>query len=282
MAFLKLDTGILNSTLWVDRECREVFITALLMAEPFEITDPMPQLEVRALAETGFVVPPGWYGLVSAAGVGIVRRAMVDHEEGMAALERLGAPDLESRSRRFEGRRLVRVNGGYIALNFIEYRERDHTAAERSKRYRERQKERSATRDGADTTRDDTPVSRDIPQADAEVEVAAHAGTDSSSSSSVGQLLASLPTGAVRSSWRAEITAAKQGAHGKPLTDAQIEEGCRDYIGNGHSADKPSLRHFRAFLKSAGRPAEDAAPRKPRYGEVDFAAVRAKLAEEGE
>jgi hypothetical protein len=45
---------------------------------------------------------------------------------------------MESRTPDFDGRRLVRVDGGYVALNFAKYREKDHTAAERSKRYREK------------------------------------------------------------------------------------------------------------------------------------------------
>ena len=49
MSFVKLDTGILNSTLWMDRAAREVFITALLMAEPMEIPKPMEQLEVNRI-----------------------------------------------------------------------------------------------------------------------------------------------------------------------------------------------------------------------------------------
>src|ERR1700749_4238582 len=104
MAFVKLDTRILESTLWIARECREVFIPALLMAMPREITEPTPQLEIRSLEETGFVVPPGWYGFVDAAGVGIVRRALVDPEKGIIALERLGSPDPHSRTADFEGR----------------------------------------------------------------------------------------------------------------------------------------------------------------------------------
>jgi hypothetical protein len=62
----------------------------------------------------------------------------MDMEEGLSALERLGSQDKESRSHAFEGRRLVRVDGGYIVLNFQVYRERDHTSADRSRRYRER------------------------------------------------------------------------------------------------------------------------------------------------
>lgn len=160
MAFVKLDTGILNSTLWVERECRDVFITALLMAEPFEAETPMEQFEVHSLKTTGFVVPPGWYGLVRAAGVGICRMAMISPQEGLQALERLGAPDPESRSKDFDGRRLVRVDGGFIVLNFMKYRDRDYTSATRSKRYRERLASR----------RDVTTSHRDITQAEAYTE----------------------------------------------------------------------------------------------------------------
>lgn len=167
MAFVKLDTGILDSTLWIERECREVFITALLLAEPFDTTEPMEQYEVRTLNKTGFVVPPGWYGFVRAAGVGILRRAMVEQEAGFAALELLGAPDLESRSKDFDGRRMVRVDGGYIILNFMKYRDRDHTTAERSRRWRERHK---ADEKPTPTRRDATSQHRDTTQAEAEAD----------------------------------------------------------------------------------------------------------------
>lgn len=145
MAFVKLDCGILNSTLWVEREPRDIFITALLMATPREIVEPMPQYRVNAIEETGFVVPPGWYGFVEAAGPGIVRRAMADMDLGMQALARLGEPDLESRSSEWGGRRLVRVDGGYVVLNYMRYRDKDNTAAIRQARYRQRQKEAQQT-----------------------------------------------------------------------------------------------------------------------------------------
>jgi hypothetical protein len=174
MAFVKLDTGILNSTLWVDRESREVFLTALLMALPHEVTEPTPQIEVRSLKYTGFVVPPGWYGFVPAAGVGIIRQAIVEEEAGLNALERLGAPDSESRSHEFGGRRLVRVNGGYLLLNFIRYRDKDHTAAERMKRYRDR-KRQPVTRNVDDVTRNAPVTLRNVTPADADAD--ADAGT---------------------------------------------------------------------------------------------------------
>jgi hypothetical protein len=171
MAFVKLDCGILNSTLWVEREPRDVFITALLMAQPIEIQEPMPQFEVRSLEPTGFMIPPGWYGFVQAAGPGIVRMSMSDQTAGMDALEKLGAPDPESRSSDFEGRRLVRVDGGYVILNFMKYRDKDNNSAIRSARYRERKAQLASVtasrRDDHSVTRD---ASRSVTKAEAEAE----------------------------------------------------------------------------------------------------------------
>ena len=169
MPFVKLDTGILDSTLWVERECREVFITALLLAEPIELREPAAQLKVREMAETEFIVPPGWYGIVRAAGVGIARRALVDEEMAKVALEKLGAPDPESRSADFQGRRLVRVDGGFIVLNYFKYRDRDYTAAVRQQRYRERKKGQNAESRNAVTSQSHTVISR-IAEAEAEAE----------------------------------------------------------------------------------------------------------------
>ena len=168
MPYVKLDVGILDSTLWINRDDRDTFITALLMAEPREITDAMPQLEVDSLEPTGFVIPPGWYGWIAAAGPGILRRAMVDHKEGIEALRRLGSPDPESRSQAFEGRRLIRVNGGYVALNYMSYREKDHTAKDRQARWREKNRNGvTALRNGV-TPSQNVSVTRNITEAEAE------------------------------------------------------------------------------------------------------------------
>lgn len=64
VAYVKLDTAILNSTLWIERDCREIFITALLMAEPKEFYLPLKQIEIRNLDFTGYEAAPGWYGFV--------------------------------------------------------------------------------------------------------------------------------------------------------------------------------------------------------------------------
>jgi len=136
MAFVKLDTGILRSTTWLDKPARDIFITALLLAEPREFTEEVVQYKVGSLEPTGWSAPPGWYGYVQASGPGLIRLADVQQPEASRALARLGDPDPESRSQDYEGRRLIRIDGGYLVLNYAKYRDKDHTSAERSRRYR--------------------------------------------------------------------------------------------------------------------------------------------------
>jgi len=144
MAFVKLDTKILDSTLWIERDLREIFITALLMAEPREFQGPTRQIEIGRLEFTDFTAPPGWYGFVPAASLGIINRAGVEREAGMEALRKLGEPEIESRSTDFGGRRMIRTDGGFLILNFMKYRDKDHTAAQRQKRLRDRRKQSNA------------------------------------------------------------------------------------------------------------------------------------------
>jgi hypothetical protein len=110
------------------------------MAEPKEFDEPSRQIEVSRLEFTGFVAPPGWYGFVPAASFGIINRAGVGREAGIEALRRMGEPEIESRSKDFEGRRMIRIDGGYLILNYMKYRDKDHTAAERQRRLRARRK----------------------------------------------------------------------------------------------------------------------------------------------
>ena len=136
MPFAKLDCKILESSLWIDHEATRLFVTALLMAKPHRIETETPAVEVRKLKPAGFTVPPGMYGLIDVAGVGIVQRSGLERSAGLAALERLCAVDEHTRTLAHDGRRLARIDGGFIVLNFAKYRELDLTNAERQKRYR--------------------------------------------------------------------------------------------------------------------------------------------------
>ena len=186
MPFVKLDTRILDSTLWIDRDLREIFITALLMAEQMEFSDPQRQILIDSLDTTDFTAPPGWYGFVPAAGIGVINRAGVEKEAGLAALRKLGEPEADSRSKDFGGRRMIRIDGGFLVLNYMKHRDKDYTAADRQRRLRERKKRGpgnagatpgnapNVTRDVASVTRN-TPVTSRIAEgrvqrADAEAE----------------------------------------------------------------------------------------------------------------
>lgn len=159
MSFVKLDCGMLNSSIWIDRPARELFITALLMAEPWQTPVALEAMQPDSLEANGFIVPPGWYGFVRASPVGVIRASCMDIVEGRDALRRLLEPDGDSRSQAFEGRRLARVNGGLVVLNYDAYRQRDYTATERSRRYRERLMRDAASTDGNAVT--DPNVTRD-------------------------------------------------------------------------------------------------------------------------
>ena len=141
MPFVKLDKGLLTSTLWSLRPELEVFVTALLLAEPREFTESTPTICIGSLKDGDWDVPPGWYGFVAASGPSLVDLAHVDQSRGIEALRRLGMPEPESRSQAFGGRRLVRIDGGFLVLNFMKYRDYDHSAADRMRRLRMRKKE---------------------------------------------------------------------------------------------------------------------------------------------
>jgi hypothetical protein len=136
MSFVKLDVGILDSSLWVESaEVRVVFVTMLAMARPD--------------------------GLVEATAPGIARRANLPLQTVRRALETLASPDPESRTLRDDGRRIRRVDGGYVVINYAAYRAKDHTAAERKRRQRERVTG-DVTLVTRDVTRPSASASRDL------------------------------------------------------------------------------------------------------------------------
>ena len=175
MGFLKLDEGILTSTLWFDRIGRDIFLVAGLKARPRMFSDPVPVFAPSSLGGAIYTLPPGEYGFTECSGPGLVAAAghihadPADWEIGMSGLRRLTEPDPESRSSEYGGRRLARVQGGYIVLNLMRYRDRDSTATERKRRQRERefQTEPGKSRCHGDVTRDtqeNGPRNRDVTQ----------------------------------------------------------------------------------------------------------------------
>lgn len=115
MAFVKIDVKILDSSIWCeDSDTRVCWICLLAMAGPD--------------------------GLVEATAPGISRRAGISMEATTRALGIFEGPDVNSKNPTDEGRRIRRVNGGFQILNYEFYRRKDHSSAERVRRFREKQK----------------------------------------------------------------------------------------------------------------------------------------------
>ncbi len=108
MPFVKLDTGILDSSLWSEpaQTCK-CWVTLLAMMDAT--------------------------GLVRSTAPGIAKRAHLTLKQTTKALETFSGPDENSRSLNDEGRRINRVDGGYQVINSEKYRKYDYTAAERSR-----------------------------------------------------------------------------------------------------------------------------------------------------
>jgi hypothetical protein len=113
MPFVKLDCKILYSSIWAENsDTCKIWITLLAMADS--------------------------NGMVSATAPGISRISCVDLMATEQALSKFEMPDEYSKSQDDGGRRIRRVDGGYLVLNYDKYRELDHTAAARNKRYRDK------------------------------------------------------------------------------------------------------------------------------------------------
>lgn len=127
--FVKLFGSILDSSIWgEDNDTRILWITMLVMADA--------------------------NGVVRASTSGLVRRAHVSEEAFRRSIKILESPDLDSKNQDYGGRRVEKVDGGWMVLNYKKYREiRTMTQlrdAERQQRKRDR--ERDASRDVTDIT----------------------------------------------------------------------------------------------------------------------------------
>lgn len=112
MPFVKLDCDITKKSIWSESsDTKVVWITLLTMADRD--------------------------GVVRASVTGISRCANVPITETTLALQKFQEPDPDSTDQENSGKRIDRIPEGYVVLNYEKYRERDHSSAARSKRYRD-------------------------------------------------------------------------------------------------------------------------------------------------
>ncbi len=125
MVYVKLFGSILASTIWgEDQATRIVWITMLAMADRD--------------------------GVVSASVPGLAHMAQVGVGECRSALKCLLAPDPESRTKDYEGRRIAVVEGGWVLLNYEYYR--DKASAEEKRLKDAARQKRKYMRDNPDST----------------------------------------------------------------------------------------------------------------------------------
>lgn len=116
MGFTKLDSGIVDSSVWSEPLATRVLWITLLAKANHE-------------------------GFVSASRSGLIRAANIPEDEFNKAIAALEKPDPDSRSSEHDGRRIERVEGGWLVLNYKRYREftySKHPEAIRKKKYRDK------------------------------------------------------------------------------------------------------------------------------------------------
>lgn len=122
--FTKLHSTIINSSVWDEPDSvRIVWITLLAMSDAL--------------------------GFVESSLGGLAHQARKSREDTTEALTRLESPDPDSKNPDHDGRRIKRVEGGWMILNYVLYRERaelsdDPEAAatrERVRKHRERKRQ---------------------------------------------------------------------------------------------------------------------------------------------
>lgn len=120
----KLANSILTSTVWMESDTtRLVWLTLLAMSDK--------------------------NGEVQASVPGLANVARVSVDKCREAIEVFLSPDLDSRTKDDEGRRLEEIDGGWFLINHPKYRDlasdddRKQKAAIRQKRFRDRQAKKS-------------------------------------------------------------------------------------------------------------------------------------------
>jgi hypothetical protein len=120
--YTKLYNSILASTIWdEDAATRITWITMLAMSGPD--------------------------GTVEGSIPGLAHQARLSIAETEAALEKLKAPDPHSRSKEFDGRRIREIDGGWLIINRLKYRDKINGDERREYRAKWMRDKRAAERE---------------------------------------------------------------------------------------------------------------------------------------
>lgn len=151
MSYAKLFSTLLTSTVWSEADAtRIVWITMLALANQ--------------------------HGEVYATIPGLARFANVGRDDCEHALMIFMSPDKDSRTPDDEGRRIEKIEGGWLLLNYPKYRmmgskeDEKSKSAERVRRFRDKQKRNDEGNDNVTPCNGDVTQDRDIAEAEADTE----------------------------------------------------------------------------------------------------------------
>ena len=126
-SFAKLFSSILDSTIWAEpMSTRIVWMTMLAMTDSA--------------------------GCVYASVPGLAKRALVERADVERALACFFAPDADSRSTEYEGRRIEKIDGGWRLLNYMKYSQKQN-GFDRNKYQREQMAKKRAQQKKDDAER---------------------------------------------------------------------------------------------------------------------------------
>jgi len=100
-------------------------------------------LAIRVVWVT-FLAKANYHGIVKASRSGMIRSSNVSEKDFDRALKVLESPDSDSRSPEFDGRRIEKIEGGWLVLNYKKYREYSYSespVAIRQRRHREKKRD---------------------------------------------------------------------------------------------------------------------------------------------
>lgn len=138
MSYAKLFSSITESSLWSEpKEVRLLFVTMLAKANSI--------------------------GFMEASVLGLARVSNLTEEETVSSLSVLESPDPHSKNPELEGRRIMKVPGGWMILNYEDYRSRT-TEEERKEYMREYMRKYRAEKAGKQSV-NNVKESKDSPSA---------------------------------------------------------------------------------------------------------------------
>jgi len=133
MAFTKLDHGIIHSSIWSEPlPTRILWITMLAMKD-----------------DSGFV---------ASSRSGLIRAANITPDEFDKAIKCLESPDEESRTRDYEGRRVEKVEGGWVILNHEKYRLHEDLKKEKHREYMREWRAKKGSVNNCEFTKDHVSI----------------------------------------------------------------------------------------------------------------------------